>query len=1659
MNHAAISMRSRGESLPRPILRALRRLDRRLRTSLAVAGLGWTALGLAAGAALGMAADFAWVLPQGVRWAFWAAWVASSFVTCVATVIRPIARRSGVFDLAAVAERSHPEIGEPFTGAVSLLDESSRPHGSPALISAIVAQAAEQAGRIVPSRAIPWRRACTRLACGFVALGLLAAPIPIWPHSFGTLARRFLMPWVNLDRVGPEILIVKPGDQVLPVGVDLPITASLRSRFGLSPSSGDAWLEWSFEGESASHRVAMPRAPGETLEQGQRSTTSARDFAVTLPTLARSISYRVKSGGASSRQYQVTVLEPPSLTSIAARVEPPACTAKIPMSIARDPAQIEAFEGSRVTLDFSTTRPVRSIAVDWPTERDRPAGSGAVAASLASDGTRGSVTLTAARSGPFTIALSDAHGIASRPESPRHVVVRPDAPPEVAIVKYDGPQETSPDDVLNVAVAARDDIAVASVELHYAIERGGSAAPEPGQVAAPLRGIGSRLARGEAALPFDKLGLRAGDALTYRIRVADNRPAPRGPNVVWSTVQKLSIVAAAPPLQTVQNRARRSGLRARLDAVRKATEAQRQETEKLRADVDQVRREKDDWDQAHRQALDDREADAAKLENDLERLGRDFERDPRLRPLAAATRQIGQVEAEAARAALEKARRAGDPARRVAGLEQAVGRLGAVNERLANLERDFDGLDIQEAQSQRLDALARRQQSIAATPLADGDRSLLDMAQAGENALRNELDALLKKNPELRSSALDLPTRQAEHLAEAARALAQRQRDLTRRTADLATKDPALLALAQAQRAIEADARRLAIEVDQPLAENGRGRLNSDGIRQAVEPIERGEFEQARERLEGAENELRRLARDLEDVPTDPKALAGRLTRRQDALNRDIDEAVRSVQGKDVTPEEKTRFAARMKSLAQRQDDIARLTRTIVPPAGKEGKNRFPNDAARDAVEKTTRAAQNLQSQRVQELEGRKNEARQALERLANDLHDPWRRQEPTRQKFEEARRISNEVAEEIGRHLRETAPRPDHLSTASHAALELTGRLHDTADKESRAVAALEAMEPEPRALPQRDRALTRARALAGVLRDLRDPTRRESARNVMAAVESEAHVSMDRLEQKLSGRATNDDVAVELADDQKGIQLEVEKQAPPDLARSRSRLAAGQRSLAGALRSLNIPDATLAQAEAVRLAERAAEVLDSGATKADPRAALAEATEAARALAGQLAGDQPPRARAAELARAQRNLNAPEFQADPAEAASRQRAIALGLARLPIEKKEAAEVQVRRAVELAENAALSDDEHPPSSSPTPTALTAARASAAKALEELAASVSPAERPARVQASPPVAPEPELQLSPAHLAAAQDLVNRQRRIRQDLQAMLGARAPEQRAIRRESIALGRELSELRESVRPLSDRAQYPAHEAAQHLSVHAPQAMEQGVSHLTLGQVRSAREEQRHSAELIERGAQHAEDLAAALRAERQEARAATAAPAEAEGRRPAESRIALARDAMRRAAGHLGQARDPAQSSQAVPAARQAMEEAARDLLAAAKAESESLGRAPEPRFAAAGEGASADTEADGDDPAASTSKGQGGLERDPQSKPGGTADPDLTEIKELIRRKTGRAWGELPGHLRTEILQTAQGRYRDDYVRLIQLYFREITAGSAQDQKSE
>jgi hypothetical protein len=1571
MRAPTIPVRTLTRTLPKPIGTVLRRLDRRVRAWALLRGLGTTAVVVSLVVALGMTADFLWALPQAVRWGSWGAALVAILIAFALSVVRLTLRRSSAFDLAAVVERGHPAMGEQLTGAVALLGGGSPSHGSPRLIAAVADRAAEQASVVEPARVIPWRSAFSRLAMGLAALGLLAAPLLFWPDTYGKLGRHFLMPWADVERPGRHVLAVLPGDRALPFGADLSVSAAVRSRLAIDSVPREAWLHWSAEGERVSHRVAMPVVPGKQTGDGSASMKSARDYAVTLPRLARSISYHVESGSVKSPRYLVTVVEPPAVVAISARVEPPAYT-KLPAVVAADASRIDAFEGSRVTLDIKASRAVRSIEVEWPVDavESESATSAKVAAVLRNRGEGGSVTVDATRTGAYSVSLCDELGIASRADEPRRVVVRADAPPVVAVRGPEGVKDVSPNDTLGLAIAARDDIAVASVELHCAIDRGdsSSADPETEHVAVALVGLGSRSARGEASLALGRFGLKPGDSLSYRVRVADNRPAPRGPNVVWSPAQTLLIVAAAEPLRVRASRARTSGLRSRLESLKKDVVADRDMTEQLRQVADAVRRGDGEWDESRRELLGEREAATRTIEDQLKLLARELGADLRMQPISRAAQQVAVVEAEAARAGLDQARREQDPAARHTGLERAVGRLGAVHERLQDLTRQFEVAGREEAEIGRLNELAKREEALAAlAQTTNGDRAGSDRVQAEQQAVRNELDDLLRKTPALRALVLGEQVGEAERLAGRARALADRQREESRRTVETRKHAAELKELAEMQRDLEDDARKLAVVVDQPLGENGRGRVNTEGLRQAVEPIERGDVEGGRERLEGAENELRRLARDVADVQDDPKALAGRLFRRQDALNRDIDAAFQSAGGKDkaLTGDEKAAFGARMKPLEQRQRAIAELAKTIQPPSGKEGQARFPRDAARDATAKTARAAEAMRSQKPREIEDRKNEARQALERLANELHDPWRRQEPTRQRFDEARRASNEVAEEIARNMRETDPRPDRPATTAGAAAELAQRLHATADKQARVVAALEAMEPEARALPQRERAVRRAQALQSNLRDLRDAGKREQARASLQATEIGAHVAMDRLEQKLGGRVPADDLAQELADDARSIQEAASSKQPAPDASTRGRAAADQQAIAGALRSLAVPDAAPEQAEAIRLAERAAHTLAAADAKVDPTAtaAVREAAHAAQALADRLA----------------------------------------------------------------------DRQKPPASPSKPTAAGTTKAAAAAG---------------RARAA-----EPELAVKPEHADRAADLARRERRIRERLLAILGERAGPQQTIRNETAALGRELGDFGERVQSLSDRARYPAQEAANHLTTHSPRAMDEGVNHLAGGQARAARDDQRRAAELLERGAHFAEDVAAALRSEMPEGHAGVVAPHAGAGG-PARTGEALgdARDQMRRASQELDQARDPARARASGTEAREAMRRAARDLQTAALQASASLG-ASSSSLDDGGESADLDGQAN-DQHAPSA-----GSTRDPKSGPGGKADADLTELKAQVRKKTGRAWGELPGHLRNEILKMQAGRYRDDYARVIQLYFREIAAGAATDEKTK
>ena len=362
------------------------------------------------------------------------------------------------------------------------------------------------------------------------------------------------------------------------LGSDLEVTAEAAPRLGtaLGTSTPDAaWLEWDDRTTGTSHRIRMATRPGESAH--------SRVFEARLPRLGGAVRYRVTTAPVASRRFEVKAVEPPNIATIAALVQPPPYT-KIPAGPARDPSRLDVVEGTAIAFTLAPSRPVERVELAWPTF----AASAETTRTI--DATQGPARVVAEAAGsyPFTTrARRDEYGLDGPVESHR-LVVRPDLPPTLGMTPVEA-KEASPDDVLTIPLAARDDFAVASAELHFTVARGNSEGIEPAsgkrrphsqRARHPARGGQGDGRRGRARA-------RPDDILTYKVRIADNRTRPQEiERLTWSAKWTLAIVAKAEPMVARRDpdAARRSWNGSR--RIKKENLFNRQETAPLRYAAD-----------------------------------------------------------------------------------------------------------------------------------------------------------------------------------------------------------------------------------------------------------------------------------------------------------------------------------------------------------------------------------------------------------------------------------------------------------------------------------------------------------------------------------------------------------------------------------------------------------------------------------------------------------------------------------------------------------------------------------------------------------------------------------------------------------------------------------------------------------------------------------------------------------------------------------------------------------------------------------------------------------------------------------------------------------------------------------------------------------------
>jgi hypothetical protein len=461
-------------------------------------------------------------------------------------------------------------------------------------------------------------------------------------------------------------------------------------------------------------------------------------------------------------------------------------------------------------------------------------------------------------------------------------------------------------------------------------------------------------------------------------------------------------------------------------------------------------------------------------------------------------------------------------------------------------------------------------------------------------------------------------------------------------------------------------------------------------------------------------------------------------------------------------------------------------------------------------------------------------------------------------------------------------------------------------------------------------------------------------------------------------------------------------------DLAQRQSELAGQTERLAQETRQpAQVARASPLQAEESQQAAEALQRGDAGEAAERQERAAADLERLAADLERAAEQARDPREAARQLARLQdglrQRLKEDVKKSDPKVALARQLqdvqreqdALRRTLKQLPVdEQNPAVQKEHREAVQRAGQALLAL--HKPNVKEADARMNETR----QALERLAER-QPAGEPSAEPgpASPSEEPAARPQGLPDRQQAdqARQLAQQQRALRDAAQRLAresaGQRNEPQQALQRQAADLSRDLSRLAQQT------ARSPQAQQAAASSRQAQAAMQQARDQARQGNQGQARQAQERAAQALDQAARQADQAGEGM-ASRQ------GLPTEQQ----AGQSLQQARGEMKQAQGQLAQGQD---AQGAMRRAAQALRQAAGQL---------------------------------------ASRQGQGN-QRSPESQTGpagapGSGSPDATAMAVDAKTYAGKPWGDLPGELRTKILQDVKAKYGDDYARIIKLYFEQL-----------
>ena len=527
---------------------------RQFRRRASIEGALKIATAAAAAAILLVWLDSAFALPQAVRLGALCCGAAALGAGVFACLIEPW-RKTGWPEILDAAAARFPELKDYLRTAWDLRG------GGPAHTSSELRQAhlerTERMLKTLPAMPVfPWRpsawlkRSAAAALCGAFTI----------PWIYGSASwQRVLVPWkdVPLER----FIRVSPGD----AEVDWGRGTEIEARWASLPGARDVklWL----------------RSPGRSWRSAAWDKTLADGLGYSVAELTEPLSYRLSWRDLQTREYRLTPVPIPRLSSLRAQIRSAQGTTTVPLSSAEP---LPVLRGSWVTVMGQPNQELSKAALraSW-----LPA---AIAMKRSDQGL--SASFAVQEEGSFQLELETENGRRDAQPELFRLKVLVDEPPKIELLSPVMPLQASPADTIPITYSAQDDMGLASLWLLIRV-------PGRKEAEIPLQRFARPKLEFLSDYPWELSGLPHGTKVEFQLKAFDNASPPQSALSQKGSIEIVDFEAAHAAMERrwLETEKRLEALAAREEELRdRLVQASPADVERMLAGLPQDWRESTD---------------------------------------------------------------------------------------------------------------------------------------------------------------------------------------------------------------------------------------------------------------------------------------------------------------------------------------------------------------------------------------------------------------------------------------------------------------------------------------------------------------------------------------------------------------------------------------------------------------------------------------------------------------------------------------------------------------------------------------------------------------------------------------------------------------------------------------------------------------------------------------------------------------------------------------------------------------------------------------------------------------------------------------------------------------------------------------------------------